>query len=177
MLAAIRCPGARELHTTIRFVSGIEAANWAEPDGNQVNAIAGVDTSICVHLRQRFQVDAPSLASLHRGGLKVPPNGTAFAVQSMRRVSHESRKGIAKTPQNQRSPDRQKLPIARERATERALTTFDRIFSLCRLKLTRRSKWRQAQAHWAPIAQPIPSNESLGDPQSLEGGMVSFGLF
>ena len=88
VLAAIRCPRARELHTTIRFVSGIEAANSAEPDGNQVNANAGVDTSIGVRLRQRFQATSPSLASLHRGGLKVPPNGTAFAVQSMRRVSH-----------------------------------------------------------------------------------------
>lgn len=35
----IRSPKARDLHTPIRLVSGDEAADWAEPDGNQVNAM------------------------------------------------------------------------------------------------------------------------------------------
>jgi hypothetical protein len=94
---------------------------------------------------------------------------------------HESRKGIAKTPQNQRSPDRQKLPIARERATELALTTFDRKFSLCRLKLTHRSKWGQAWIGPRPtghlLRSPFPVLKALRFLQFLEGGMVSFGLF
>ena len=79
---------AQELHTSLHPVGEGEAADGAEPDGNQVNANAGVDTGIGVRLRQRFQATSPSLASLHRGGHKGPPNGTASAVQSMRRVSH-----------------------------------------------------------------------------------------
>jgi hypothetical protein len=35
----------RLLHTPIRLVSGVEAANWAEPDGNQVNAIESIDAN------------------------------------------------------------------------------------------------------------------------------------
>jgi hypothetical protein len=34
----LRCPRARELHTSPRPVGGDEAADWAGPDGNQVNA-------------------------------------------------------------------------------------------------------------------------------------------
>jgi hypothetical protein len=89
---------------------------------------------------------------------------------------HESRKGIAKTPQNQRSPDRQKLPIARERATEQALTTFDRIFSLCKLKLT----WWSKQSGPEPAACPLrrPSRgKSLASLAASQGRMDAFSLF
>jgi hypothetical protein len=48
---------------------------------------------------------------------------------------HESRKGIAKAPWNQRSPGRQTRRIRPETAAARDLTTFDRMFSLPKLKL------------------------------------------
>src|ERR1700739_3028537 len=63
-------------HTPIRFVSGVKAANWAEPDGNQVNAITHKSPKTPTRLRLRFQArQAPGFACYTRGGHKVPPMG------------------------------------------------------------------------------------------------------
>jgi hypothetical protein len=62
----------RLLHTPIRLVSGVEAANWAEPDGNQVNAIESIDANADRHIRQRFLANGTKFRLLHKGGIKVP---------------------------------------------------------------------------------------------------------
>ena len=66
------CQKAQGLHTPIRLVSGVEAANWAEPDGNQVNAIMLAGANADQHLRQRFLATSTRVRLLHKGGIKVP---------------------------------------------------------------------------------------------------------
>jgi hypothetical protein len=75
-------------HTPIRFVSGVEAANWAEPDGNQVTAITRKGPKTPAHLQLRFQAKRRSVSFATQGVAQGATNGTACAVQSMRLTSH-----------------------------------------------------------------------------------------
>ena len=67
-------------HTPIRFVSGVEAANWAEPDGNQVNAITHTGPKTPARLRQRFQARQRPVSFATQGVAQGATNGTVFTV-------------------------------------------------------------------------------------------------
>ncbi|MEX3858389.1 hypothetical protein AB3X94_30825 [Paraburkholderia sp. BR10923] len=45
---------AQELHTTSRLVGGDEAADWAEPDGNQVNTMRSSGWTSPDHASQKY---------------------------------------------------------------------------------------------------------------------------
>jgi hypothetical protein len=59
-----------ELHTTLHPVGGDEAADWAEPDGSQVNTMRSDDQNRPLHASQIWGV----VVKPHTQLLEMPPS-------------------------------------------------------------------------------------------------------